>query len=416
MENMSRTLLVTCLLLPSVLGRLICLFHRQSVGLLGWVISPVTKPLPNTGQDGWSALSQSRYIHSTGWAISPAARPLPTQDRMGDQPCRKAATYTGQDGWSALSQSRYIQYRMGDQPSLKAATYTGQDGWSALSQGRYLHRTGWVISPVAKPLHTQYRMGDQPCRKAATYTGQDGRSALPQGRYLHRTGWGISSVARPLPTQHRIGDQPCLKALPTQDRTGDQPCRKAATYTAQDMWSALPQDRCLHRTGWVISYVARPLPTQHRIGDQPCLKALPTQDRTGDQPCRKAATCTAQDGWWALSQGRYLHSTGWVISLIARPLPTQDRMGNQPYSKAATYTGQHTQKTHRHTSMPRAGFGRANPLFQWAQAVDTLDHAAPIIGGYELEFIEHITTDHVTMVPNATRIKTILNATHFQSP
>jgi hypothetical protein len=50
--------------------------------------------------------------------------------------------------------------------------------------------------------------------------------------------------------------------------------------------------------------------------------------------------------------------------------------GNQSRAKASTYTGQHNTEKHRHTSMPRAGFEPAIPMFEGPKTVLSLDRAA----------------------------------------
>jgi hypothetical protein len=50
--------------------------------------------------------------------------------------------------------------------------------------------------------------------------------------------------------------------------------------------------------------------------------------------------------------------------------------GDQSSAKASTYTGQHNTEKHRHTSMPRAGFEPAIPMFERPKTVRALDRAA----------------------------------------
>jgi hypothetical protein len=50
--------------------------------------------------------------------------------------------------------------------------------------------------------------------------------------------------------------------------------------------------------------------------------------------------------------------------------------GGSARRKASTYTGQHNTEKHRHTSMPRAGFENAIPMFERPKTVLALDRAA----------------------------------------
>jgi hypothetical protein len=47
--------------------------------------------------------------------------------------------------------------------------------------------------------------------------------------------------------------------------------------------------------------------------------------------------------------------------------------GDQSSAKASTYTGQHNTERRRHTSMPRAGFEPAIPMFEWPKTVLALE-------------------------------------------
>jgi hypothetical protein len=50
--------------------------------------------------------------------------------------------------------------------------------------------------------------------------------------------------------------------------------------------------------------------------------------------------------------------------------------GDQSSAKASNYTGQYNTQKHRHTSMPRAGFEPAIPMFERPKTVLVLDSAA----------------------------------------
>jgi hypothetical protein len=50
--------------------------------------------------------------------------------------------------------------------------------------------------------------------------------------------------------------------------------------------------------------------------------------------------------------------------------------GGSAYRKASTYTGQHDTEKRGHTSMPRAGFEHAIPVFELSKTVGALDRAA----------------------------------------
>jgi len=50
--------------------------------------------------------------------------------------------------------------------------------------------------------------------------------------------------------------------------------------------------------------------------------------------------------------------------------------GRSARRKASAYTGQHSTDKPGHTSMPRAGFEPAIPVFEWPKTVRALDGAA----------------------------------------
>jgi hypothetical protein len=64
---------------------------------------------------------------------------------------------------------------------------------------------------------------------------------------------------------------------------------------------------------------------------------------------------------------------GWGISPAPRHLPTQDNTNKQK---------------HRHTSMPRAGFETAIPMFEWPKTVLALDRVAIETGSLRIERVK----------------------------
>jgi hypothetical protein len=68
-------------------------------------------------------------------------------------------------------------------------------------------------------------------------------------------------------------------------------------------------------------------------------------------------------------------------------------VGDQSSAKASTYTGQHNTERRRHTSVPRAGFEPAIPMFEWPKTVLDLDRAAIEPGKTQIELINILKTD-----------------------
>jgi hypothetical protein len=106
--------------------------YKHWVGLVGWVISPVTRQLDliNTGHDslnGWSVFFAGRWTLYT----------FSKTTRMGDQACRKAAGSYKHWVWPHWT---------GDQSSCKAHE-------PYIQSVRFLGR---VISPLVRPLNLTY--------------------------------------------------------------------------------------------------------------------------------------------------------------------------------------------------------------------------------------------------------------------
>jgi hypothetical protein len=62
----------------------------------------------------------------------------------------------------------------------------------------------------------------------------------------------------------------------------------------------------------------------------------------------------------------------WILQTFGRT----PWAGDQSSAKASTYIGQHNTEKRRHTSMPRAGFEPAIPMFEQPKTVLALDGAA----------------------------------------